>query len=141
MFPHALFSQVDLEVDGINLSSHDNLYPYKAYLEALLSYGSDAQFSQLTTSHFVKDSAHNFESGSQGNQGYVKRRKGVKDRKVFDFCINPHIDFLHTLRILTSDILIKIKLTCASDSFSILSKNGEDFAVKIHSLSLFVYRV
>ena len=27
LFPHALFSQVDLEIDGVNLSSHDNLYP------------------------------------------------------------------------------------------------------------------
>ena len=130
-----------MEVDGINLSSHDNLDPYKAYLEKLLSYGSDAKFSQLTTSHFVKDSAHNFQNGSQGNRGYVKKSKGVKNSKVFDFCINPHIDFLHTSRILPSDIPIKIKLTRSSDSFSIRSKNDEDLSVKIHSLSLFFYRV
>ena len=55
LFPHALFSQVDLEIDGVNLSSHDNLYPYKAYLETLLSYGSDAKSSYPSTSHFAKD--------------------------------------------------------------------------------------
>ena len=141
LFPHALFSQVDLEIDGVNLSSHDNLYPYKAYLETLLSYGSDAKSSHLSTSHFAKDTPHNFENGSEGNQGYVSRRKEVKASKVFDFCINPHIDFLHTSRILPSNIPIKIKLTRANDSFSILSKNEEDFFVKIHSLSLFVYRI
>ena len=81
LFPHALFSQVDLEIDGVNLSSHDNLYPYKAYLETLLSYGAEAKLSQLTTSHFVKDSAYNFENGSNGNKGYIKRRKDVKGSK------------------------------------------------------------
>ena len=31
LFPHAIFSQLDLEIDGFNLTSHDNLYLYKAY--------------------------------------------------------------------------------------------------------------
>ena len=140
LFPHAIFSQIDLEIDGANLSSHDNLYPYKAYLETLLSYGNDAKLSQLTTSHFVKDSAGAFENGSNGNHGYIERRKEVAGSRIFDFCINPHIDFLHTSRVLPSDIPIKIKLTRSNDAFSILSLN-EDLTVKIHSLSLYVYRV
>ena len=141
LFPHALFSQIDLEIDGINLSSHDNLYPYKAYLETLLSYGSDAKLSHLTTSHFVKDTAHNFENGSSGNNGYITRRKEVIGSKLFDFCINPHIDFFHTSRVLPSDISMKIKLIRSSDSFSILSSTSDDLCVKIQSLSLFVYRI
>ena len=75
LFPHSLFSQIDFEIDGINLCSNDNLYPYKAYLETLLTYGHDAKNSHLSTSHFVKDSAHHFESGSQGNNGYITRQK------------------------------------------------------------------
>ena len=141
LFPHALFSQVDLEIDGVNLSSHDNLYRYKAYLETLLSYGTEAKKSQLTTSHFVKDTAHNFENFSDGNKGYARRRKDVVGSRIFDFCVNPHIDFLHTSKVLPSGIPIKIKLTRSSDSFSILSASDEDLSVKIHSLSLFVYRI
>ena len=140
LFPHTLFSQLDLEIDGINLSSNDNLYPYKAYLETLLTYGHDAKHSHLTTSHFVKDTAHHFESGSQGNEGYVGRRKDVTGSRIFDFCIIPHIDFFHTPRVLPSNISMKLKLTRSSDSFSILSKSNSDLYVKIHSLSLFVYR-
>ena len=141
LFPHALFSQIHLEIDGINLSSHDNLYPYKAYLETLLSYGSDAKLSHLTTSHFVKDTAHNFESGSSGNNGYITRRNEVKGSRIFDFCINPHIDFFHTSRVLPSDVPMKIKLTRSNDSFSILANSHDDLCVKIQSLSLFVYRI
>ena len=88
----------------------------------------------------MKDSAGAFENGSNGNHGYIERRKEVAGSRIFDFCINPHIDFLHTSRVLPSDIPIKIKLTRSNDAFSILSLN-EDLTVKIHSLSLYVYRV
>ena len=136
-----MFSQVDLEIDGINLSCQDNLYPYKSYLETLLTYGYDAKFSHLTTSHFVKDTAHHFESGKDENHGYSSRQKDVKDGKMFDFCINPHIDFFHTPRILPSNIGMKLKLTRTPDAFSILSQTNNDLYVKIHSLNLYVYRV
>ena len=43
LFPHSIFSQIDLEIDGQNLTVSDHLYPYKAYLETLLSYGNDAK--------------------------------------------------------------------------------------------------
>ena len=141
LFPHSLFSQVDLEIDGVNLSSQDNLYPYKAYLESLLTYGHDAKFSHLTTEHFVKDTAGQFESGSSGNHGYVTRKKDVLDSKLFDFCIIPHIDFLHTPRILPSGVGMKLKLTRNNDAFSILSSASIDLSVKIHSLNLLVYRM
>ena len=136
-----MFSQIDVEIYGINLTSHDNLYLYKPYLETLLSYGSDAKLSHLTTSHFVKDTAHNFENGSSGNNGYVTRQKEVKGSKIFDFCINPHIDFFHTSRVLPSDISMKIKLIRSSDSFSILSNTHDDLCVKIQRLRFFVYRI
>ena len=120
LFPHSLFSQIDFEIDGINLCSNDNLYPYKAYLETLLTYGHDAKNSHLSTSHFVKDSAHHFES------------------RLFDFSIIPHIDFLHTPRVIPANISMKLKLTRSPDSFSILSKSNSDLYIKIHSLNLFV---
>ena len=141
LFPHSIFSQVDLEIDGINLSCHDNLYPYKTYLETLLTYGHDAKFSHLTTSHFVKDTPHQFENGLTGNKGYIIRRKEVEGSKIFDFCINPHIDFIHSNRVLPSDIPVKLKFTRSPDSFSILSPTNNDLCVKIQSLSLFIYRV
>ena len=43
LFPHSLFSQIELEIDGQALTVSDHLYPYKAYLETLLSYGYDAK--------------------------------------------------------------------------------------------------
>ena len=54
LFPQTLFSQIDLEIDEVDLAFQDNLYQYKAYLETLLTYGLDSKYSHLTTSLFLK---------------------------------------------------------------------------------------
>ena len=141
LFPHTLFSQIDLEIDGQNLTNSDHLYPYKAYLETILSYGIDAKKSHLTTSHFVKDTADCYDKCDSSNHGYIERQKSVKGSKLFDFCINPHIDFLQTPRLLPPGVAMKFKMTRAKDSFSILSTSGLELMVKLHSLTLFIYRI
>lgn len=45
-FMHSLFSQVDLYINNQLISTTNNFYAYKAYVESLLSYGSDYMKSQ-----------------------------------------------------------------------------------------------
>jgi hypothetical protein len=47
-FLHSLFSQVDVSLNGTLVTSSTNTYAYRAYIETLLSYGSDAKSSQLS---------------------------------------------------------------------------------------------
>ena len=136
-----MFSQIDLEIDGVNLACQDNLYPYKAYLETLLTFGFDSKKSHLTTAHYAKDTAHKFDILDESNRGYAMRQTDVKGSKLFDFCISPHIDFFHTPKVLPPGVQMKIKLTRSNDSFSILSQNNDDLCVKIESLTMFVYRM
>ena len=141
LFSHSMFSQIDLEIDGQNLTVSDHLYAYKAYLETLLSYGTDAKNSHLATSLYCSDSPYLFDTMNENNIGYLKRREFVKNSKIFDFCISPHIDFFQTSRYLPPGVSFKLKFTRNKDSFSILSDSGKEFMVKIHNLSLFVHRV
>jgi len=54
---HSLFLQVDVLLNGTLISNSTNTYPYRAMLETLLSYGSDAKVSQLTSEMYYKDDA------------------------------------------------------------------------------------
>jgi hypothetical protein len=56
-FLHSLFSQVDVSLNGTLITSSTNTNAYRAYIETLLSYGSDAKSSQLTSALFYKDEA------------------------------------------------------------------------------------
>jgi len=46
---HSLFWQVDISLNGTQVTATTNTYPYRAMMETLLSYGDDAKKSQLTT--------------------------------------------------------------------------------------------
>ena len=141
LFPHSLFSQIELEIDGQSLTVSDHLYPYKAYLETLLSYGYDAKKSHLTTSMYSQDTPYCYDDTEGLNLGYNQRKKIVENSKIFDFCISPHIDFFQTPRYLPPGVSFKLKLNRTKDAFSIISKAGKEFSVKIHHLSLFVHRI
>jgi hypothetical protein len=57
LFLHSLFSPVDVSLNGTQITSPTNTYPYRAMIETLLSFGSDAKMSQLTSALFYKDKA------------------------------------------------------------------------------------
>ena len=57
LFLHSLFSEVDISLNDTQITSSNNTYPYRAYLETLLSYGPDAKASQLSSSMYYKDTA------------------------------------------------------------------------------------
>ena len=54
---HSLFSEVDISLNDTVVTSSNNTYAYRAYLETLLSYGPSAKKSQLTSALYYKDVA------------------------------------------------------------------------------------
>jgi hypothetical protein len=56
-FLHSLLSQVDVSLNGTLITSSTNTSDYRAYIETLLSYDSDAKSSHLTSALFYKDEA------------------------------------------------------------------------------------
>ncbi|MEG7523508.1 MAG: hypothetical protein M3H12_10465 [Chromatiales bacterium] len=54
---HSLFSQVDVYLNGTLATPSTTTYPYRAYIDTLLSYGDDAKATQLTSQMWCKDTA------------------------------------------------------------------------------------
>ena len=53
---HSLFSQVDVSLNDVPVSSSTTTYPYRAYTENHLNYGSDAKDSRLSAGLYCMDS-------------------------------------------------------------------------------------
>ena len=66
---HSLFSQVDVSLNERLVTPSMNTYPYRAYLETLLSYGPAAKESYLTAAMWYKDTAKHMED-HQLNKGF-----------------------------------------------------------------------
>jgi hypothetical protein len=77
-FLHSLFSQCSVSPNGVNITPASELYPYLAYLETLLTYGSDAANSHLTNAFRYLDEEGDVLAGDPTsadikNKGFVKR--------------------------------------------------------------------
>ena len=61
-FLHSLFKQVDVYLNGKQVTPAMGTYAYRAYLETLLNYDVSAKGSQLTSAMYYKDTAGEMES-------------------------------------------------------------------------------
>jgi hypothetical protein len=145
LLPHSLFKQVDVEIGGVNTSSQDQLYPYKAYLETLLSYAnvqscSDSDRGHLAAcSHFIMDDAGEFDAVD--GDGNTKRSRIAENSRFFDFCIPLHADIMQSVRALPPNIPVKIMLTRNPDAFSIMNLNDEDYRINLLALKLYIRKI
>lgn len=48
LFVQSLFSRIDMSIQDTQITRSSNLYPYRDYIELLLSFGQNTKLSQLT---------------------------------------------------------------------------------------------
>src|SRR5258705_9572039 len=70
---HSLFGQVDVFLNQKLVTPAANTYPYKAYMQTLLSYEAYAKESHLGSALWFSDTAGHFESRADANRGYTRR--------------------------------------------------------------------
>ena len=62
-FLHSLFKQVDVYLNGKQVTPAMGTYPYRAYLETLLNYDVSAKKSQLSSALYFKDTPGHMDEG------------------------------------------------------------------------------
>lgn len=117
-FMHSLFSQVDLYINNQLISTTNNCYAYKAYVESLLSYGSDYMKSQGPCAMFFKDTNKN--KIDDTNEGFKKRKAYIKDSRHVELVGKLKIDLCSQNRYILNDTNVCISLTKNNDAFSLL---------------------
>jgi len=143
LFLHSLFSQVDISLNGILITSSTNTYPYRAMLETLLSYGEDAKTSQLTSALYYKDIAGKMDSidfaAANVNSGLGTRRNLACESRVIDMMGRIHADIFFQDRYMLNEVGVKIKLIRSNSAFCLMGDAA--YKVKITHASLFVRKV
>jgi len=103
---HSLFSQVDISLNGTQVTTLKNTCPYLAMIEMLLSYNDDTKMSQLTSSLFYEDQSGRMDIVDFGaaarNRGLWNRSRFTRGSRVVDMIGRIHaVIFFQNLR--TSD--------------------------------------
>ena len=121
-FLHSLFSQCNMSLNGVNITPASELYPFRSYLEYVLTYGSDAANSHLTNVFWYLDEgevlAGDPTSTSIKNKGFVKRWERQKQSKVIELYCRLYADICKVSQFLLSGVLMQIRLTKAKDDFT-----------------------
>ena len=134
---HSLFSQVDLSLNGRLITPSTNTYPFRAYMETLLTYGPAAKKSHLTGSLWYKDTAGHMDDAANANEGFSSRRKWIKNSRSVTMIGRPHVDLCFQDRLILNGVDMKMRFVRSKDVFNLMG-NGR---VVIEDMSLFVRKV
>ncbi len=126
LFLHSLFSEVDIKLNDTLVSSTNNTYAYRAYLETLLTYGKEAKQSQFGTALYYKDVAGSMEDDNphdvaQLNVGMKSRHEFIEDGHAVDMMGRLHSDLFFQDRLMLNDMTLRIRLVRSKDAFCLIS--------------------
>lgn len=143
---HSLFSQIDVQLSGKLVTPSVNTYPYKAYLETLLSYGSDAKNAQLSSELWFGDSGTMNENNplseeDTANEGFQERSKFIAQSKSIEMMGRLHCDIFQQDRYLLNGVDMNIKLVRSAELFHLMSGDGTALKTEIDEACLFVRKV
>ena len=137
---HSLFSRVDVYINDTLVIPSSNTYPFRAYVETLLSYGAEAKNTQLTSQLWYKDTAGHMDATleDRGNAGLAERRKCIAESRVVEMMGRLHVDLFLQDRFLLNGVRVKIRLVRSKATFSLMADGViPDFKVHIVDAILF----
>lgn len=122
-FFHSLFSSIDLYLNNKLISSNSHTYPYRAYIENLLSYNKECKDTQLRALElWDKDTATHMQDNTAGgaNDGWKRRKTRIATSKSCELIGRLHLDLFLQEKYLPNGIEIRIKLNRASNNFCLI---------------------
>ena len=155
-FLHSLFRQVDVYLNGKQVTPAMGTYPYRAYIETLLNYDASAKESQFTSALYYKDTATKMDeagalpssktitlkqasvSGASadvevsipvpgtGNQGFAKRSAFVQNGKQFVLSGPIFTDIFMSDRLLLNMMDLKVVLNRSNPKFCLMDKTSKE---------------
>ena len=144
---HSLFSEAEMKINDTLVTSTNNTYAYRAYIETTLSYGPAAKKSQLTAALYYKDTASNMEDGNPhadnpNNKGLVKRHAFFENSRVVDMLGCIHADLFFQDKYLPSDVGLRIRLVRNKNTFCLMSSmDGAAHKIEIVDCKLYIRKV
>jgi hypothetical protein len=140
---HSLFSNAAVTLCGKEISEKDTLYPYRAYLETLLTYNPDVLNTRMGSEGWKKDAAGaKMEAltltGGTENSGFVARNKLAAGSPTVVLLGRPHADLFHQPLDLPPNCGLTLKLTPSPAAFHLMEIDTGTSKVVLLEARLFV---
>ena len=119
---HSMFSAVECEIQQTSVSQIGNNYPYKAYIDTLLSTSSSRKIDN-TSQLFFKDSAGEFDATepTAANAGLWNRYFVTRDGGIVDLQGPLMLDLFQQERLILNGVGMTLKLWPSKNAFRLMS--------------------
>jgi len=130
---HSLFSQCTILLNGTQISQASENYNYRAYIETLMTYATDAADSHLKMGNWELDEGDLLagdcsKPAKLSNTGFLARWNHVKKSQEVHMYGRLHADICNVPKLIVNGVKMQIKLTKAKPAFYLMS-NKEDSKV------------
>ena len=139
-FLHTMWSQCDMYLNGTLVTSSNNNYAYRSYMETLLSFGKDAKQSQLSSVLWYRNTSGHFDERGDANLGFTQRKALAAQSKEIDMMGKLHTDLSFQNRYLLNGVEIRIRLIRSKNVFC-LHGNLDGAKVSLKEVAFFCRKV
>jgi len=147
-FHATCFKSVEVHLNNKSCSNNDTLYPYRAYLETLLSYSRSSKEEQMKAAMWYKDidpfdehsDAVSKNTGDRSqNSGALSRFLRTRFSHPFETFGRLHSEIFNQPKLLIGNVDLNIKLQRANNNFSLMAQGeNQRYNVSIETAELFV---
>ena len=129
-------------MNDLLVTHSNNNYPYRAYIENLLSFGQEVKNSQLSALLWHRNTSRHFDSCATANNGYTQRKALAAESTEIDMMGKLHIDLTFQNRYLLNGVEVRLRLSRSKDLFCLHGNaNLAQNKVSLKEVTLFVRKV
>jgi hypothetical protein len=139
-----------MKINDKIISPAYHTYPFKMYINTLLSHGFDSKHTKLQALGFSKDTAGQYDKLitvgldtklASDNKGLYHRRKFFSNSGQIELYIPLGVDLAQQPNLLLSKLKMEISVLLNSKEFVIMADEGTDFDFVITEARLFIKKV
>jgi hypothetical protein len=135
---HAIFKNIELSLNGKQISEPTNNYPYRAYIETLLNYTSNVQEKRLVVEGWAMDTAGHFAATNAhdgDNTALVSRKAWITTSHSVRMIFHPSLDIFHQDGDIPPNTDIKIRLLPNDETFFLMANvDNEAYHFSLQSI-------
>ncbi|XP_055371984.1 uncharacterized protein F54H12.2-like [Condylostylus longicornis] len=135
---HSLIKQCNVQLNGKNITPSDGNYHYRAYIESLLNYGTDAATTHLECAGWILDKPNIARSDNNGSK---ERQKLYHNSNVVELMGKLHVDMFNQPTHLINNVDIRILFTLEKPDFFLFADDSDESQFKIVEAKLFMRHV
>ena len=130
----------DVYLNDTLVTPSSNTYPFRAYVDNVLSYGDEAKNTQLISQLWHKDTAGHMDATNVdgGNTGLVDRRRYIAESRFIEMMGRLHVDLFIQDRFLLSGVSVKIRVIRSKYAFSLMA-SGQNPEYKVNTVDAVLF--